>query len=83
MSNEFAFFGVMLAIIGAGTIVFIIFGAVVSHVGYLKDTRKLADASAEKCRSLESMLFDISRRADNLARDVHLLKATDKNKESS
>jgi hypothetical protein len=33
--------------------------------------------------ALESMLFDISRRVDNLAKEVHLLKATDKSKESS
>ena len=83
MQGFVAFFGVMLAIIGAGTIVTLGIGAGISFVEYLQKTRKLADASVVKCRSLESMLFDISRRADNLARDVHLLKATDKNKESS
>jgi len=83
MQGFVAFFGIMLAIIGAGTIVTLGIGAGVSFVKYLQKTRKLADDSVKRSCYLESMLFDISRRFDNLAKEVHLIKATDKNKESS
>ena len=77
-----AFVGV-LAFIGGSAILLVVFVAIHGFVEFLRHTREIADNAVKKCCSLESMLFDNSRRVDSLAREVHLLKATDNHKESS
>lgn len=71
----------VLAFIGGSAIMLVLFVAIYGFVEFLRHTREIADGSARKSRSLESMISDTGRRVDSLARDVHLLK--DNHKESS